>query len=88
MMTKEHHILDAYGIDAIVGMSYIKNAVGNMTPLFDTLMNQKLLNSNMFSYNFVLKDEARIPGLQSDLTIGYYDTHKYKGDIKWYPIFD
>jgi saccharopepsin len=47
------------------------------------MMEQKLLKSNMFA--FYLTDEKDKVN-KSDLTFGYYDKTKFKGDMQWHDI--
>ena len=56
-----------------------------VTPVFDEMMNQKLLSSNVFSFYLTSADEEA-KGLKSDLQIGYYDKAKFTGDIHWNEI--
>ena len=48
-------------------------------------MQQNLLKDNIFAYYITnLNDEKY--GLQSDITLGYYDKAKFKGDISWFKL--
>jgi len=53
--------------------------------IFEEIMSQKLLQSNIFAFYLTHKKDEAI-GVQSDLTFGYYDTTKFSGDIHWNPI--
>ena len=64
-------------------MAYPALAEKNVTPVFDEMINQKLLQGNLFAFYLTsMADESRV-GLHSDLTFGYYDKTKFKGDIHW-----
>lgn len=66
-------------------MAYPALAEPDVTPVFDEIMKQKLLESNMFAFYLSSKQDENA-GLKSDLTLGYYDTAKFTGDIHWSPI--
>lgn len=58
-------------------MGYSTLAEKDVTPVFDEIMNQKLLGHNMFSFYI---------GENPTMTMGYYDKSKFKGDIHWNPV--
>ena len=66
-------------------MAYPALAEKGVTPVFDEMMGQKLLKNNMFAFYLTTK-QAENMGMKSDLTFGYYDKEKFKGDIHWNPI--
>lgn len=66
-------------------MAYPALAEKGVTPVFDEMMGQKLLKGNMFAFYLTTK-QAENMGMKSDLTFGYYDKEKFKGDIHWNPI--
>lgn len=39
----------------------------------------------MFSF-YLTSKQAEQQGIKSDLTIGYYDKEKFKGDLHWNPV--
>jgi len=49
------------------------------------MIDQKLLKDNIFAFYFTSK-QAEGLGLQSDMTFGYYDKTKFKGEMKWHPV--
>ena len=66
-------------------MAYPTLAEPGVIPVFDEMINQGLLESNIFAfYLTTLQDEAM--GHKSDLSLGYYDKSKFIGDIHWNPI--
>jgi cathepsin D len=79
---QQHTIFSGSNFEAIVGMAYPALAEPNVTPVFDEIMNQKLLESNLFAFYLSSKQDESA-GLKSDLTLGYYDTSKFTGDIHW-----
>ena len=63
-------------------MAYPALAEKNVTPVFDEMMKQNLLTSNMFAF-YLTSKQAEEQGLKSDLTFGYYDKEKFNGDVHW-----
>ena len=72
--------------DAIVGLAYPSFAERGITPVFDNMINQKLLQDNLFAFYLSSKMDEEMEGLDSELTFGYYDKSKYTGDMIWHPI--
>lgn len=63
-------------------MAYPSLAETGVTPVFDNMMQQKLLKDNLFAFFLTIKNEE----MESDLTFGYYDKTKFTGDINWHPV--
>ena len=83
---KQHTIFTGSNFEAIVGLAYPSLAERGVTPVFDEMMQQHLLQSNVFSFYLTgLEDEHKY-GVKSDLTFGYYDKTKFDGDIHWNDI--
>ena len=82
---KQSTIFTGTNFEAIIGMAYPALAEKGVKPVFDEMIDQKLLKKNLFAFYFTTK-QAENMGLQSDLTFGYYDKAKFKGDIHWSPI--
>ena len=78
-------IFTGSNFEAIVGLAYPALAEPGVKPVFDEMMGQNLLQDNMFSFYLTSKQAENI-GMESDLTFGYYDKSKFKGDISWHPI--
>ena len=66
-------------------MAYPELAEPGVTPVFDEMINQKLLVSNVFAFYLTTMQDDNA-GLKSDISFGYYDKTKYTGDIHWSPI--
>jgi cathepsin D len=82
---KQSTIFTGKNFEAIVGMAYPALAEKGVTPVFDEMINQKLLKHNMFAF-YLTSKQADNMGMLSDLTFGYYDTAKFKNDIHWNDI--
>jgi len=67
-------------------MAYPALAEKGVVPVFDEMMNQKLLTSNVFAFYPTSMQDEHQSGIKSDLTFGYYDKTKFKGDIHWNPV--
>jgi len=50
------------------------------------MIQQKLLQDNLFAFFLTSKMDEEMSGLDSELTFGYYDKSKYTGDMVWHPI--
>jgi len=50
-------------------------------PLFDTMMAEKVLKKNVFSYFLSYNDEE-----ESELLFGNINPARYEGELKYYPI--
>lgn len=58
-------------------MGYPALAEKGVVPVFDEIISQKLLKNNIFAFYV---------GSNPEMTMGYYDKSKFKGDIHWSPI--
>jgi cathepsin D len=82
---KQKTIFTGHNFEAIVGMAYPALAEKGVTPVFDEMIGQKLLQQNVFAF-YLTSKQAESSGMESDLTFGYYDKAKFKGDIHWNDI--
>jgi len=83
---KQHTIFTGSNFEAIVGLAYPALAERGFTPVFDEMIQQHLLQSNVFSFYLTGLEDERKFGIKSDLTFGYYDKTKFDGDIHWNDI--
>ena len=67
-------------------MAYPALAETDVTPVFDEMIKQNLLQSNLFAFYLTSIEDEQKYKVQSDLTFGYYDRTKYKGSIHWNDI--
>jgi saccharopepsin len=82
---KQKTIFTGSNFEAIIGMAYPALAKPGVKPIFDEIMDQHLLKSNIFAFYFTTK-QAEDSGIYSDMTFGYYDKEKFKGEIAWHPV--
>ncbi|PRP89791.1 hypothetical protein PROFUN_00133 [Planoprotostelium fungivorum] len=68
--------------DGILGLAFKRISVDGVTPVFDNLWAQKLLNQNLFA--FWLNRGSNGEG--GEMTLGGMDTKHYTGDITYVPL--
>ena len=55
-----------------------------LTPFFDTMMNQNLIEKNIFAFYMSMNPLID----DSELTFGSYDTERFEGDLTWHPVIN
>ncbi|XP_010130401.1 PREDICTED: cathepsin D [Buceros rhinoceros silvestris] len=66
--------------DGILGMAFPKISVDQVMPFFDNIMQQKLIEKNIFSF-YLNRDPSAQPG--GELLLGGTDPKYYSGDFSW-----
>ncbi|XP_006977309.2 cathepsin D [Peromyscus maniculatus bairdii] len=66
--------------DGILGMAYPRISVNNVLPVFDNLMQQKLVDKNVFSF-YLNRDPNKQPG--GELMLGGIDSKYYEGELSY-----
>ncbi|KAF4010036.1 hypothetical protein G4228_000986 [Cervus hanglu yarkandensis] len=69
--------------DGILGMAYPRISVNNVLPVFDNLMQQKLVEKNIFSF-FLNRDPKAQPG--GELMLGGIDSKYYRGSLAYHNV--
>jgi len=82
---KQKTIFRGNNFEAIIGMAYPELAEAGVKPVFDEMIDQKLLKSNVFAFYFTTQ-EQEAQGALSDMTFGYYDKSKFEGDMTWHNV--
>ena len=84
-MLQQSTIFTGSNFESIIGLAYPALAEPGVRPVFDEMMAQNLLESNMFAF-YLSSAQDESTGKKSDLTFGYYDKSKFTGDIHWNDI--
>lgn len=71
------------GTGVLLGLGYPSMSAFGFTPVFDTLMNIKVLPKNIFSFWLSLNTDV-----PSSLVFGKVEPERFEGDIKYYPVID
>ncbi|XP_028708360.2 cathepsin E isoform X3 [Macaca mulatta] len=69
--------------DGILGLGYPSLAVGGVTPVFDNMMAQNLVDLPLFSVYMSSNPEG---GVGSELIFGGYDHSHFSGSLNWVPV--
>nr|XP_033783890.1 cathepsin D [Geotrypetes seraphini] len=69
--------------DGILGLAYPRISVDNVMPVFDDIMSQKLVDTNVFSFYLNRNPDAQ-PG--GELVLGGTDPEHYSGDFNYLNI--
>ncbi|XP_051494991.1 LOW QUALITY PROTEIN: cathepsin E [Apus apus] len=74
--------LDA-AFDGVLGLGYPSLAVGGITPVFDNMMAQNLVELPMFSVYLSKNSEVSMGG---ELLFGGFDPSHFTGTLNWVPV--
>jgi len=69
--------------DGIIGLGFASIARGGVTPLFDNMVSQGVLESPMFSF-WINKDKQSQAG--GMITLGGYNSNFFSGNLTWSPL--
>uniref|UniRef100_A0A8C5LX97 cathepsin E n=1 Tax=Leptobrachium leishanense TaxID=445787 RepID=A0A8C5LX97_9ANUR len=69
--------------DGILGLAYPSMALGNCTPVFDNMINQKLVEEPLFSV-YMKRDPRSSDG--GELIFGGVDESYFSGPLNWVPV--
>jgi hypothetical protein len=67
----------------ILGLAYPSMAAYGVTPVFDSIIDNKLLKSNVMSFYYSVDEDV-----DGQITLGYVDNSKYSGSLKYYKVID
>ena len=67
----------------ILGLAYPNMAAHGFTPVFDSIIENRLLKNNIMSFYYSL-DES----VDGQITLGYVDTNRFKGKLNYYKVVD
>ncbi|GCB81673.1 hypothetical protein scyTo_0022823, partial [Scyliorhinus torazame] len=80
--TEPGNAFSAYQMDGILGLAYPDLAASGITPFFDNMMSQNLVEQDLFA--FYLTRESGESG--SEVVFGGIDPYHYTGEINWVPV--
>ncbi|NXS13707.1 CATE protein, partial [Neodrepanis coruscans] len=69
--------------DGILGLAYPSLAVDGVTPVFDNMMAQNLVELPLFSVYMSTNPESPLGG---ELLFGGFDTSRFTGTLNWVPV--
>ena len=67
----------------ILGLAYPSMSAYESTPVFDSIINNKLLQHNIMTFYYSYNEHE-----DGQITFGYVDKSKYIGKINYYPVID
>ena len=71
-------------MEAVLGMGYPSLSHKNALSFVDTMMKQPNMPSAIFAFYYTYKRN----GVKPEMTMGYYDKTKFKGQMNWYPTVE
>lgn len=83
ILDEDGDVFAAGKFSGILGLAYPSMAAYDVTPVFDSIINNHLLKSNVMTFYYSMNEST-----DGQITLGYLDKSKYIGDIKYYPVVD
>ncbi|KAM9369378.1 cathepsin E [Phaethornis superciliosus] len=71
------------GFDGVLGLAYPSLSVGGITPVFDNMIAQNLVELPMFSVYMSRNAESSLGG---EVLFGGFDTSRFTGTLNWVPV--
>ncbi|MBN3304475.1 PEPC protein, partial [Amia calva] len=72
--------------DGILGLAYPQLSAGGETPVMDTMMQEQLLQYNLFAFYLSRLSPCSDEQQGSEVTFGGVDQSRYTGEIVWAPV--
>ncbi|XP_068129325.1 cathepsin E-B-like [Hyperolius riggenbachi] len=72
--------------DGILGLAYPSMAIKGVTPVFDNMINQHLVDEPMFSVYMTGYVDSSGEGDGGELVFGGYDPTRFCGSLNWTPV--
>ncbi len=66
-----------------MGLAFPSMAAYGITPVFDSIINNKLLKKNVMTFYYSVDPLSR-----GRITLGFIDKNKFKGKIRYYKVID
>ena len=67
----------------ILGLAYPSMAAYGVSPVFDSIIGQKLLKRNIMTFYYSLNESV-----DGQITLGFIDKSRYIGDLHYFPVID
>ncbi len=83
ILDEDGDVFSAGKFSGILGLAYPSMAAYGVTPVFDSIIQDKLLKSNVMSFYYSVNEAD-----DGQITLGYVDKTKYTGDLKYYKVVD
>lgn len=83
ILKEEGAVFQAGKFSGILGLAYPKMAAYGIVPVFDNIINQKLLKHNIMSFYYSVNENT-----EGEITLGYIDQNRFKGKLSYYPVID
>ncbi|XP_011893895.1 PREDICTED: renin [Cercocebus atys] len=68
--------------DGVVGMGFIEQAIGRVTPIFDNILSQGVLKEDVFSF-YYNRDSENAQSLGGQIVLGGSDPQHYEGNFHY-----
>lgn len=83
ILKEDGDVFAAGKFSGILGLAYPSMAAYNQTPVFDSIINQKLLTNNIMTFYYSYNENT-----DGQISLGFIDETKYKGKIYYYDVID
>lgn len=83
ILNENGDVFAAGKFSGILGLAYPSMAAYDQTPVFDSIINQKLLQNNIMTFYYSLNEDT-----DGQISLGFIDDTKYKGKIYYYDVID
>jgi cathepsin D len=83
ILNENGDVFNAGKFSGIMGLAYPSMAAYDQTPVFDSIINQKLLKNNVITFYYSYNENT-----DGQVSLGFIDESKFKGKIYYYDVID
>jgi cathepsin D len=83
ILKEEGEVFSEGKFSGILGLAFPSMSAHGVVPVFDNIIDQKLLNKNLIAFYYSLGDQE-----EGEITIGHVNPSKFIGEIDYYPVID
>jgi cathepsin D len=83
ILNEKGDVFEAGKFSGILGLAYPTMAAYDQTPVFDSLINKKLLQKNIMTFYYSFNEST-----DGQISLGFIDESKFKGKIYYYDVID